>query len=152
MNWDEKCVLELSHHNLFESTEQRSRFRDLVSCYCHYPFFNKGLCKCMYMFSWDEKHFNEILPMLNDMTIEGKNAPTLIADWGHREANELTGFDSEAYKLAVSFLTGGSYKLPDFSEMDADDAHVIRQTLLASVLIDELPDPHSGAAGRNYRQ
>lgn len=149
MNWDEKCVLELSHHNLFESTEQRRRFRDLVSCYCRYPFFNKGLCKCMYMSSWDETHFNEILSMLNDMTIEGRSALTLMADWGQKESDKREGFDAEAYKLAVSFIKGTYYKLPDFSEMDADDAHVIRQTLLASVLIDELPDPH--AAGTKQK-
>ena len=143
MNWDEKCVLELSHHNLFESTEQRSRFRVLVNCYYRYPFFTKGLCKCMYMASWDDIHFYEILPMLNDMTIEKTNAIRLMTDWGQKQLRQLSGFDAEAYRLSTSFLTGTYYKLPDFSVMDADDAHIIRQTLLASVLIDELPDPHS---------
>ena len=143
MNWDEKCVLELSHHNLFESTEQRSRFRDLVNCYYRYPFFTKGLCKCMYMASWDDIHFYEILPMLNDMTIDKTNAIRLMTDWGQKQLRQLSGFDAEAYRLSTSFLTGTYYKLPDFSVMDADDAHIIRQTLLASVLIDELPDPHS---------
>jgi len=97
----------------------------------------------MYMASWDDIHFYEILPMLNDMTIEKTNAIRLMTDWGQKQLRQLSGFDAEAYRLSTSFLTGTYYKLPDFSVMDADDAHIIRQTLLASVLIDELPDPHS---------
>ena len=71
MNWNEKCLLELSHHNLFESTDHRQRFRDLIDCYFTAPFFTKGLCKCIYIASWDDEHFIEILAMLNDLTASG---------------------------------------------------------------------------------
>ena len=45
MKWFEKCLLELTHHNMFESTEHRNRFLDLITCYYQAPFFTKGLCK-----------------------------------------------------------------------------------------------------------
>ena len=42
MNWNEKCLMELTHHNLFEDNAHRLRFRDLLSCYFTAPFFTKG--------------------------------------------------------------------------------------------------------------
>ena len=67
MKWNEKCILELTHHNLFESTEHRSRFVDLLSCYWESPFFSKGLCKCMYLAAWTDDTFNEFLEGLKNL-------------------------------------------------------------------------------------
>ena len=72
MNINYRCLRELEIKGLFETPEHRSRFSELLNCYCNYPFFNKGLCKCMYLSSWDMEHFIVMLDILNDMTI-GKN-------------------------------------------------------------------------------
>ena len=42
MNWADKCMLELTHRNLFEDDGHRSRFKDLLDCYSAAPFFTKG--------------------------------------------------------------------------------------------------------------
>ena len=69
MNINYRCLRELEIKGLFETPEHRSRFSELLNCYCNYPFFNKGLCKCMYLSSWDMEHFIVMLDILNDMTI-----------------------------------------------------------------------------------
>ena len=42
MNWPDKCMLELTHRNLFEDDSHRARFRDLLDCYSGAPFFYEG--------------------------------------------------------------------------------------------------------------
>ena len=148
MNWNEKCLLELTHHNMFESTEHRLRFRDLINCYYTALFFNRGLCKCMYLLSWDDEHFIQLLGLLNEMTInESRNLKPMI-DETEDLAREDTGSDAELYKLTVSFITRSTYQLPDFAVMDPDYAHMIRCGLLASQYIDELPDPQESRSTR----
>lgn len=142
MNWNEKCVLELTHHNLFDSTDHRLRFIELLGCYYSASFFTKGLCKCMYLACWDEEHFMEILSMLNELTLNGSRNLKIMKDHGEVLSREAQGFDTELYNLSLSFLTDTYYKLPDFSRIDPDEAHLIRQALMASRLIDDLPDPH----------
>ena len=143
MFWNEKCLLELTHHNLFESTANRDRFRELLDCYWTAPFFNKGICKCMYLASWDDIHFAEILSVLNELTIQGTRSVQLMKEQGEDLVSEAEGFSAEAYRLSLAFLTNSYYQLPDFSSLDPDEAHIIRQSLLAAQYIDELPDPHS---------
>ena len=77
MNINYRCLRELEIKGLFETPEHRSRFSELLNCYCNYPFFNKGLCKCMYLSSWDMEHFIVMLDILNDMTI-GKNQNLIL--------------------------------------------------------------------------
>ena len=143
MNWNEKCLLELSHHNLFESTDHRQRFRDLIDCYFTAPFFTKGLCKCIYIASWDDEHFIEILAMLNDLTASGAKTVRIMSDQGVMLTIGATGVDAEIYKLSTALLTDTHYELPDFASLDPDGAHIIRMSLMASALIDDLPDPHA---------
>ena len=54
---------------------------------------------------------------------------------------QLTGADAEIYKLSTSFITNRPYTLPDLTMIDPEGAHIIRQGLLASKYIDDLPDP-----------
>lgn len=44
------CQRELENEGLFEDNDHRNRFNELMSCYWEYPFFNKGLCKCMMLY------------------------------------------------------------------------------------------------------
>lgn len=140
MQWYEKCILELTHHNLFENTEHRNRFRDLVSCYADAPFFTKGLCKCMYLSSWDDIHFMVMLDTVNAMVIDGDRSLKNMSGQGSALAHQLTGSDAEIYRLATAFTTNTDYSLPDFAAMESDAAYLIRRALLAAQYIDELPD------------
>ena len=140
MQWFEKCLLELTHHNMFESTAHRNRFQDLISCYCNAPFFCKGLCKCMYLSSWDEEHFEIMLTTMNEMVINGEKNVRDMARQGMVMAAQSTGYDQEIYKLSASFLTNSEYTLPDLTVFDPDGALLIRKAILAGKYIDDLPE------------
>ena len=144
MKWFEKCLLELTHHNLFETTEHRSRFLDLTSCYYTAPFFTKGLCKCMYLSSGDEDHFDVMLDTMNGMIINGVKDLRMMTEEGRILSRQLQGTDGEIYKLATCFLSREPYELPDMDIMDPDIAYLIRRALLAGRCIDDLPDPAEG--------
>ena len=140
MEWYEKCLLELTHHNMFESSGHRERFLDLISCYYTAPFFTKGLCKCMYLSSWDDEHFNIMLSTLNSLIIGEERNVTSMAEQGGVLSQQLTGSDAEIYKLSTAFLTGRDYAIPDFTQLDPDGAHIIRKAILAGKYIDDLPE------------
>ena len=141
MNWNEKCLMELTHHNLFEDNAHRLRFRDLLSCYFTAPFFTKGLCKCMYLSSWDEEHFAVMLDMLNEMTLEGARNLRMMKDQGEIMELHLSGYEAEVFRLSNAFIKDTPYVMPDLGIMDPEGAHIIRQALKAGEYIDELPDP-----------
>ena len=143
MTWSEKCILELAHHNLFESTQHRDRFRELLDCYFDAPFFTKGLCKCMYLSAMDEEHFLDMLTMLNQLTINGKADLSPMKENGVDVAETSEGSDADIYRLSVAFLTNTYYQTPDFTMIDPEEAHIIRQGLLASSFIEEMSDPHN---------
>ena len=126
---------------MFESTEHRARFLDLVSCYYNAPFFSKGLCKCMYLSSWDDEHFIVMLGILNELVIDNVHNTNNMADQGHTLALDSQGYEAEIYKLSTAFLTGQPYEVPDLASMDPDGAYIIRQAILAGKYIDDLPDP-----------
>ena len=39
----------LDQGNMFQDSGHRTRFKELLDCYADFPFFTKGLCKCMYL-------------------------------------------------------------------------------------------------------
>ena len=139
MNWNEKCLMELTHHHLFENDTHRSRFRDLLNCYYTAPFFTKGLCKCMYLSSWDDEHFAIILDVLNEMTINGDRNLQTMVDQGKMMEHSIPDTEKTIMELSGSFLTNQPYQIPDMGVIDPEGAHIIRQALIASSYIDELP-------------
>lgn len=157
MKWSEKCMLELTHHNLFEDDAHRCRFRDLLDCYCHAPFFTAGLCKCMFLSSFDEEHFTMILDILNELTIERVHSLELMKDQGQvaqaraeKEAqhspDSSAAAEYEFWKVANSFLSGRPYPQDGMRELEIsepDAAYVIKRTIEAARRIDELPAPGS---------
>ncbi len=140
MLWSEKCLLELTHHNMFESSDHRLRFRDLITCYYQAPFFCKGLCKCMYLSSWDEEHFLIMLGILNELTINGNRSLKPMKDQGVEMEKQCSREELEVMKLSNSFLTNYPYQAPEMGEIDPDTAHILHRGLLAAAYIDNLPD------------
>ena len=69
MSKSEQYLSALDEKGLFVSSGHKTRFKELVDCYGAYPFFTKGLCKCMYLSAWDEEHFAMILEILSDLAI-----------------------------------------------------------------------------------
>ena len=146
MKWFEKCLLELTHHNMFESTEHRSRFLDLISCYSGAAFFTKGLCKCMYLSSWDDDHFGIMLDTLNHLVIENVQTTGTMAEQGDVLSQTSVGTEAEIYKLSTAFLAEQPYTCPDLTTIDPDCAYIIRKAVQAGHYIDDLPDPHESAS------
>ena len=140
MQWNEKCLMELTHRNLFEDSDHRMRFRDLLNCYYQSPFFTKGLCKCMYLSSWDDEHFAVMLEILNQMTLDGDKTLRMMKDQGEVLEKQLDGYEAEIFRLSNAFLNDTPYDMPDLGVMDPEGAHIIRQAVLAGGIIDELPE------------
>ena len=148
MRWSDKCMLELTHHNLFENDEHRSRFRDLLECYSEAPFFTKGLCKCMYLSAWDNEHFAVMLDILNAMTINRQNNLDDMKDQGEvleaaAENGELEDASSaEIWKLSNAFLNNKPYDSSSLHSLeigDPDTAYLIKRALLTADVIDQIP-------------
>ncbi len=149
MKWSEKCLQELVNHDLFENSDHQSRLKDLLDCYSDAPFFNKGLCKCMYLSAWDDEHFAVMLDVLNDMTIDRQDNLDIMKDQGElleaeaerKEAVEAEGADLEIWKLSNAFVSGTVYDCSGLSELgksDPDTAYIIRRALLAGDVIDSI--------------
>ncbi len=146
MKWSEKCMMELTHRNLFENDDHRARFRDLLDCYCAAPFFTKGLCKCMYLSSWDQKQFTQILDVLNEMVLERDNALNLMKDNGmvleqaaRDEGDEATAAILEASKDFMEDIPYDRSRLDALEVNEPEAAYIIKRGLLASQCIDDLP-------------
>lgn len=142
MNWNEKCMLDLTHHNLFEDNAHRIRFRDLLNCYYGAAFFTKGLCKCMYLSCWDEEHFAIMLEILNEMTLDGDKNLNMMKDQGEIMVQSSVGFENVVLRLSNAFLNDTFFEMPDLGVMNPEGAHIIRQAVKAAEYIEELPEVH----------
>lgn len=138
MDWQEKCISALNAENMFEDSWHRIRFKELLDCYINYPFFAKGLCKCMYLFARDEEHFCSLLRALSEMTLTKAKDTKEMSLRGTLLAKELTGPDYYFYRLAVSFLDETPFDPEGNASLDSIVVSLIGRALRASEIIDEL--------------
>lgn len=142
MKWEERCLLELTHRNVFGDEAHRLRFRDLLTCYVDAPFFTKGLCKCMFLNASTERHFYLLLDTLNEITLEGARDLKLMRDSlvYRMTTNDPDDIAERAFiHLSIAFLDGEPYEMPDIAIIAPDGVHAMRNALLAASYIDELP-------------
>ena len=135
MNINYRCLRELEIKGLFETPEHRSRFSELLNCYCNYPFFNKGLCKCMYLSSWDMEHFIVMLDILNDMTIGKNQNLQLMKDNGKVLENMSDGYDRYIFQLDGAFLTSQDIQMT-YVPIDKEGKNIIQRALEAAEVIE----------------
>ena len=136
MDWKDKYFQELDHAGLFESRAHKQRFKELIDCYSCYPFFTKGLCKCMYLSAWDEEHFFIMLEMMTSLTL-GKECDTKeMRKNGDVLANEHDNSEHYIYELSNAFLDERDYTLDDSIVLSPDARYIIEQALKASAIID----------------
>lgn len=128
----------LDTENMFEDPGHRSRFKELLDCYADFPFFTKGLCKCMYLSAWDEEHFCIMLEILTDMSLGGDATPHEMRIKGEALAEEQPDAEYYVYQLSNAFLDGTTYKLPEETELPQDIMHIIFRALQAGELIDQV--------------
>lgn len=137
MDVNKNCIRALEERKMFENGEHSSRFSELVTCYGGYPFYTKGICKCMYLSSWDMDHFLIILDILNDMTIEHCQDTEQMKDNGKVLENRVEGYEKYVMQLSHAFLNDEEYTLPDV-EIEEEGLYIIRRAVEAAKIIDEV--------------
>lgn len=138
MSFISDCITALDEEGLFDSSGHRTRFKELLDCYSGYPFFSKGLCKCMYLSAWDEEHFCVILEMLSIMSLGRDKNTEEMRDNGDTLVSEQTTDEYYVYLLSNAFLDDAPYFLPQNAEIRESTRHIIFQALRAAEVIDSI--------------
>lgn len=138
MNWKEKCFAALDTEKMFEDSGHRTRFKELVDCYSSYPFFSKGLCKCVYLSSWDEPHFCIMLETLTELSLGKETTTREMSIKGDALAEEQTDGEYYVYQLSLAFLDGTPFRLSASPDMTPEIRYIIRRALRAAEIIDNL--------------
>lgn len=138
MGWNEKCLRVLDEKGLFENFSHRTRFKELLDCYGSYPFFTKGLCKCMYLSAWDEEHFVIMLEILTDMALGREHSTRDMEERGDTLLAEQTDAEYYVYLLSSAFLGNKPY-CPEYKEeLPEEIAYIIRRAQEAAGIIDSV--------------
>lgn len=128
----------LDTENMFEDSGHRTRFKELLDCYADFPFFTKGLCKCMYLSAWDEEHFCVMLEILTDMSL-GRDTDTKEMRFkGEALAEEQHDAEYYVYQLSNAFLDNTVYPLPKKTDIPPEIMHIISRALKAAELIEQV--------------
>lgn len=137
MDFNIACMSALMEQKLFENTEHSGRFSELISCYSGYPFFNRGIAKCMYLSSWDMEHFLVILDILNDLTISRSQDLEPMKDNGKTLEEKAEGYDKYVMQLSACFLNDTEYTLPE-DPIAEEGLYIIQRALKAAKVIDQV--------------
>ena len=138
MSKSELYLVALDQSGLFEDSGHRTRFKELMDCYGHYPFSTKGLCKCMYLSAWDEEHFATILEVLSDLAIGKERDTEEMRIQGEALAKKHMGGEYYVYQLSNAFLDGELFMLTDNVKLSPEFRYIIRQALKAELVIDKV--------------
>lgn len=142
MNWKDKCLPALDAGKVFENSAHRTRFTELMDCFSDYPFFTKGLCKCMYLSSWDEEHFLIMLQTLTDMALEKERDTEDMRIHGDILADEnaeaKAAGEAYMYQMAGTFLEGRKFDPKGMEQLPEKYQHIVRRGMEVAEIIDEL--------------
>lgn len=73
MRWQDKCVNELLKRNLFLSIVHLERFEQILQRVKEEPFFTKGVCKCLFLLSWEPEKASQVQEILMEMKDRGES-------------------------------------------------------------------------------
>lgn len=140
MGLSERYMEALEANGLFENYAHKTRFKELMDCYSQYPFFTKGLCKCMYLSAWDDEHFMVMVEMLNGMAIgQEKNTEDMRIE-GEMRAEDYTeehdDGESFMYQLSSSFLAGTPFAVDGLEKLPENYRYMVSKALEAEVVIE----------------
>lgn len=128
----------LDTENMFEDSGHRTRFKELLDCYADFPFFTKGLCKCMYLSAWDDEHFCIMLEILTDMSLGRDTNTKEMRVKGEALAEEQHDAEYFVYQLSNAFLDNAPYQLPENADIPQQIRHIISRALEAAELIEQV--------------
>lgn len=138
MSKSEQYLSALDEKGLFVSSGHKTRFKELVDCYGAYPFFTKGLCKCMYLSAWDEEHFAMILEILSDLAIGRERDTQEMRFQGDVLASQQKGGEYYVFQLSNAFLDGERFVLKGDEDISEQIRYIIQQALKAEKVIDSI--------------
>ena len=138
MSKSEQYLSALDEKGLFVSSGHKTRVKELVDCYGAYPFFTKGLCKCMYLSAWDEEHFAMILEILSDLAIGRERDTQEMRLQGDVLAGQQKGGEYYVFQLSNAFLDGEQFVLKGDEDISEQIRYIIRQALKAEQVIDSI--------------
>lgn len=136
MKWKNDYFMALDQAHLFENDGHRTRFKELMDCYAGYPFFSKGLCKCIYLSAWDEEHFAVMLETLTEMTLGREQGPEEMLDKGDSLAMTQTGGEAYVYQLSIAFLEEKPFVPDENVQLTPEYRHIVDRALAAAAVID----------------
>lgn len=137
-NKKERYFSILDNENMFEDSGHRTRFKELLDCYADFPFFTKGLCKCMYLSAWDDEHFCILLEILTDMSLGRDTNTKEMRVKGEALAEEQHDAQYYVYQLSNAFLDNAPFHLPETADVPQEIAHIISRAQEAADLIDQV--------------
>lgn len=140
MGKSEAYLRALDKGHMFENQEHRTRFKELIDCFGNYPFFSKGLCKCIYLSAWDEEHFAIMLEMLNDMVLGREKNTDDMRSHGEVLAEEQKDGEYYIYELSCAYLAGRKFLPSEYEKADEPYRYIISRSLEASDLIDQVQE------------
>lgn len=138
MSWKRNCLAALDSAKMFENSRHRTRFKELIDCYSSFPFFTKGLCKCMYLSAWDDIHFYIMLETLTDLSLGKENDTKEMREKGDFLAEEQTSSEYYVYQLSNSFLDNSSFQIDEAADIPSDTKYILQRGLDAAAIIDQL--------------
>ncbi len=133
------CSAALTKAGLFENTAHQSRFADLVSCFNRYPFFSRGLCKCMYLSAWDDEHFLVMLEVLNAMVIGGNRDTQVMSDDRPDLESDWDTDSRLIMQLSDAWLNNRPCEI-SMDLLSEAGRHIIERGFAASEIIDHIFD------------
>lgn len=136
MDWKENYVTALEKAGLFVNSGHLTRFKELIDCYGDYPFFSKGLCKCMYLSAWDDEHFCVMLEILTDMSLGREQNTKEMRNKGESLAEEQVNEEMYVYQLSNAFLDNMPFELDANVDIGPGTSYIIEQALKAADVID----------------
>ncbi len=136
----EDCLNALIQAQMFESSEHLTRFQELLDCYGEYPFFSKGLCKCMYLSAWDEEHFAVMLQTLNDMALGREENTDDMRFQGELLAEEHIDGEYYMYHLSCAFLDDRPFLESEYRYVTPEYRYIIEKGLKAAAIIERVYD------------
>ena len=140
MGITERYMEALEAAKLFEDYGHKTRFKELMDCYSQYPFFSKGLCKCMYLSAWDDEHFIVMVEMLNSMAIGQEQDTEDMRIEGEMRAEDFQAdaADGEAfmYQLSSSFLNGTPFGMEGLEKLPESFQYIVKKTIEAEAVIE----------------
>lgn len=138
MGTSEMYVEALEQAQMFENSEHLTRFKELLDYYAGYPFFTKGLCKCMYLSAWDEEHFAIMLQTLNDLALGREQSTDDMRFQGELLAEEHVDGEYYMYHLSCAFLDGRQFLPSEYRHVTPEYRYIIERGLKAAEIIEQV--------------